>query len=554
MTPRHTPPVLARLPGGRAAEGAGTDPEPGFDGGPAWMRLIPPAAMLGLALWGITGPSYWRDEGATLAAVQRPFAQLVRMLGHVDAVHGVYYMIMWPLVRVAGTGEIVTRLPSAVAMAAAAGLVAALGRRLVSPAAGLAAGLIFAVLPQVSLYAQDARSYAMVTALGTAGSYLLVRAIGAPGRRRGWLTGYAACLGTMAALNIFGILLVAAHAVAVALACRRQASHGAWRLLALSWLTAATAAVLLASPVLALGIAQRGTASWIKPPGPDTVASLWRLVGPRHLVIAICLVTLGGLAASALRGRAAWRASWPAALPELAVPWLVVPPALLIGISFATPLYVPRYVLYCLPAAALLAGAGLAALGQAAAPGLAAGGRAAAGRPVTGRLAGGQAAGGQSGASWPPRPDGLGWLGWTAGAAALAVIVLLGFGAQVSERGPAGHNDNIRRADQIVAANMRPGDAVIYQTQDNLWAAYPYGLARLADIAQYQSPAQSGTLAGTILPAAVVRQRIATVPRLWVVELRHRTEVPLLQGLGLRLAGTWHTAGFWLFLFRRPAA
>ncbi len=243
MTPRHTQPVLARLPGGRAAEGAGTGREPGFDGGPVWMRLVPPAVMLGLALWGITGPSYWRDEGATLAAVQRPFPRLVRMLGHVDAVHGVYYMIMWPLVRVAGTGEIVTRLPSAVAMAVAAGLVAALGRRLVSPAAGLAAGLVFAVLPQVSLYAQDARSYAMVTALGTAGSYLLVRAIGAAGRRRGWLTGYAACLGAMAALNIFGILLVAAHAVSVALACRRQASAAARRSLALSWLAAATGAV-----------------------------------------------------------------------------------------------------------------------------------------------------------------------------------------------------------------------------------------------------------------------------------------------------------------------
>ena len=352
MTPRHTQPVLARLPGGRAAGGAGTGREPGFDGGPVWMRLMPPAVMLGLALWGITGPSYWRDEGATLAAVQRPFPRLLQMLGHVDAVHGVYYMIMWPLVRVAGTGEIVTRLPSAVAMAVAAGLVAALGRRLVSPAAGLAAGLIFAVLPQVSLYAQDARSYAMVTALGTAGSYLLVRAVGAAGRRRGWLTGYAACLGAMAALNIFGILLVAAHAVSVALACRRQASAAARRLLALSWLAAATGAVVLASPVLALGIAQRGTASWIRPPGPDTVASLWRLAGPRPLVIAISLITLGGLAGSALTGRAALRAGWPAALPELAVPWLALPAALLIGISFATPLYVPRYVLYCLPAAA----------------------------------------------------------------------------------------------------------------------------------------------------------------------------------------------------------
>ena len=306
MTPRHTQPVLARPPGGRAAEGSGTGREPGFDGGPVWLRLIPSAVMLGLALWRITGPSYWRDEGATLAAVQRPFPQLVRMLGHVDAVHGVYYMIMWPLVRVAGPGELVTRLPSAVALAVAAGLVAALGRRLVSPAAGLAAGLVFAVLPQVSLYAQDARSYAMVTALGAAGSYLLLRAIGAPGRRRGWLTGYAACLGAMGALNIFGILLLAAHAVSVALACLRQPAPAARLRLARGWLAAAVAAVILASPVLTLGIEQRGR-RLDQAPGTPHGREPWRLLGPRQLVIGICVVAVTGLAASALAAASAAR-------------------------------------------------------------------------------------------------------------------------------------------------------------------------------------------------------------------------------------------------------
>ncbi len=425
MTPRNTPPVLARSAGAVSAEGTGTAGEPAFDGGPRWMRLVPPLVMLGLALCGITGPSYWRDEGATLAAVQRPFAQLVRMMGHVDGVHGVYYMIIWPLVRVAGTSEIVTRLPSALAMTVAAGLVAAIGRRLVSPPAGLAAGLVFAVLPQISLYAQDARSYAMVTAFGTAGSYLLLRAIGAPGRRRGWLAGYAACMAVMAALNIFGILLLAAHAVTVALTCLRgddgrirlsmagmRGGNGregaAARSLALGWLAAAAAAVFLASPVLLLGVEQRGTASWITAPGPRTVTSLWQLVGPLHMVIAICVLAGCGLAASALTGRVALRACWPAMLPTVAVPWLLLPPGLLIGISFALPLYVPRYILYCLPAVALLAGAGLAALGQAAGTGL-------------GRV-----------------PEaGLAPLGWATGAAALAVIALLGFGVQVSERRPA---------------------------------------------------------------------------------------------------------------------
>ena len=103
----------------------GESPVP-YDAGPVWMRVLPPAAMLVIGLWRITGPSYWRDEAATMSAVQRPFAELVRMLGHIDAVHGTYYMLIWVLVRLGGPGELVTRLPSALAMAGAAAAVAAL--------------------------------------------------------------------------------------------------------------------------------------------------------------------------------------------------------------------------------------------------------------------------------------------------------------------------------------------------------------------------------------------------------------------------------------------
>jgi len=102
---------------------------------------------------------------------------------------------MWPLVHLAGSGEFVVRLPSAIAVAVAAGAVAAIGRRLISPWAGLAAGLLFAVLPAVSRYAQEARSYAVVTALATIASYLLLRTLqAAPGERRRWIVGYGVSL------------------------------------------------------------------------------------------------------------------------------------------------------------------------------------------------------------------------------------------------------------------------------------------------------------------------------------------------------------------------
>ena len=156
---------------------------------------------LAVTLWKIQVPSFWRDEGATQSATQRSFTDLITMLGHVDAVHGAYYVVMWLGVRLAGHGELALRLPSALAMAATAALITVTGRRLVSQRAGLAAGLTFAALPAVSWFAQDARPFALETAAAAAASYVLVRLAedGARGTGRAgtrpawWPSGWPTC-------------------------------------------------------------------------------------------------------------------------------------------------------------------------------------------------------------------------------------------------------------------------------------------------------------------------------------------------------------------------
>jgi mannosyltransferase len=125
--------------------------------GPAWVAVIPALTALAVTLYQIQRPSLWRDEGATLAAVHRSLPQLLRMLGHTDVVNGAYYVLMWFVTRAAGTSALALRFPSAAGMAVAAGVTAALGRRLLSARAGLAAGLVFAALPSVTWYAQNAR-------------------------------------------------------------------------------------------------------------------------------------------------------------------------------------------------------------------------------------------------------------------------------------------------------------------------------------------------------------------------------------------------------------
>ena len=187
------------------------------------------------------------------------------MLGNVDAVHSVYYMMMWPLVHLFGSGAFVMRLPSAIAAALTAAAVAAIGRRMISPWVGLAAGLLFAVLPVATRYGQEARPYAFVVGLAALASYLLIRVLMAdPASRRNWLIGYAVGLAALGIVNIFGLLLIPAHAIT------RRVRHPPSRLRArtpasspIGWLVAAVAGVVCASPLLVLGYEQRGQVAWI---------------------------------------------------------------------------------------------------------------------------------------------------------------------------------------------------------------------------------------------------------------------------------------------------
>lgn len=488
-----------------AAAGVGTEPittPPAPARRPGW--LIPGCTALvtlAVTLWRIGVPSFWRDEGATLSAVHRSLPQLIRLLGQMDAVHGTYYLLMWPLVRLAGSGEFALRLPSALAMAAAAALVTALGRRLVGPAAGLAAGLSFAAIPAVSWFAQDARPFALETAAATAASYCFVRLTGegtAPRAR--W---YTLSLVTLGLANIFGLLLIAAHGTTLLLSRGRGG-----RQVARQWLTAVSVAVLVLLPLELLAWSQRGQVRWLRTPLAGSVANTGRLAGTTGAVLTTAVIMAAALAVTALAGWSRFRAAWPGRLAALGLPWLVVPPALLLAGSQLQPVYMFRYIVFCEPAVALLIGAGLAALGR------------------------------------------------VAGPAALALIVLAGLPAQLGERGLDGHSDNIRAMDQIIAQHARRGDAVLYPQGPGMTsfaAAYPYGLARLRNLTAGQSPAQDGTISGSDAPLTVLRSRLSRVNRVWVAE----ANAPLpgrplvLRGEPFQLIHRWQVSDIWLWLYHR---
>jgi mannosyltransferase len=483
--------------------------------GQAWVVLIPALAALGTCLYRIGAASFWQDEAATLAAAHRTLPQLLRMLGHVDVVHGLYYVIVWCVVHVVGVSELAVRFPSALAVAVAAGLVTAIGRRLISTQAGLSAGLVLAALPGAIQLGQNARPYALVMALATAASYLLVRVMDAgPASRRRWLAGYAVSVAALGYANYLALMLVAAHAVAVAVRVRRELPGPPLPALAKGWLAAVLLGGLATLPVVVIGWGQRQQINWIKPTNSAKVAQLLQLLGPRLLLGLLVLVVVAGLITSAGRGRDRLRSDWPSGLTALAVPWLLLPPVILLTVSTVFPVYVIRYVDFCIPAAALLAGAGLAALGR------------------------------------------------VVGVLALAVVVVLA----LPQPGLLGRNvfqrPDLRLLSQRLADHARPGDAVYFVTARHAslnvrvyQVAYPAGYRGLRDISLARTAVQSATLGGTDAPASVVRQRLAAgaITRVWVV-VKSGVPVPVLRGLGYKIVSRWKTVHVWLLLYQRPQA
>ncbi|HTI34465.1 MAG TPA: hypothetical protein VL422_12355, partial [Miltoncostaea sp.] len=83
------------------------------------MPLVPVALSLALGLWGLTrGGSMWRDEAVTYDMARRSLPDLWATLGHADAVHGLYYLLMHGLFALSGGADplLVLRLPSLLAI------------------------------------------------------------------------------------------------------------------------------------------------------------------------------------------------------------------------------------------------------------------------------------------------------------------------------------------------------------------------------------------------------------------------------------------------------
>ncbi|AMM33286.1 hypothetical protein SA2016_2620 [Sinomonas atrocyanea] len=485
-------------------------------------RLILPLAAAAFALVTLVPafwvPSLWTDEAATASAVRRSWPELFFMLGKVDVVHGLYYMLVKSLTDAVGVSELSLRAPSIAAGAAAAAALAVAGRRLGGPRAGLAAAAVLVLLPRFQFAATDARSY-VLTVLGTSLCLAALAALRDSGRWRA-AVGFGAALMVSTGLSFYCILL-APVAVLAALADRSLRPH--WWKVALASVPAAGLAAWVAS----LASRQTFQVAWIPPLDGHVVpeifllqyfshASMWTDAGivPRAsapLVVGMVMTAVAVLAL-AVWGTVRRPRSFTTVL---GLGLIVVPLAvLLIGSALmGSSYYLPRYLTFTAPGLCLLAANGAVSLSRAAAS------------------------------------------RWVAGAAALTLAggAVLAIAGQRTEfaRSPS---DDFRFVADTIRDHARPGESFAVAAGEDLFlAAYPRPFEGLVDLTRGISAAQWGLIFDQRFP---LESRSALVDRQKVVFAIRPVEKPqeeqFLRSRGFTEQARWTGPGHVVVKFVKP--
>jgi mannosyltransferase len=453
-------------------------------------------------------PELWRDELRSWSAASRSLDQIFHMLGTTDAAVALYYLLLHYWMAIFGDSATAMRLLSAVAMAASAVLISLIGQRLFDRRTAILGGLIFAIIPAISRFAQEVRPYALTMLMATAATLLLLRLIEKPGWGRALAYGLAVT--GLALTQVVALPLLFAHGVGVLLMRRER------RMMVL-WSVGVAVGLALASPIILLSSSQYGHQVGSLPEA--TIGELTKL--PARL-FASALIVGAIIVLCVLSVTRGWRpvtllACW--AVGPIAAIWV----ASNLGHSY----WMSRYMLFTLPAFALLAGAAVAAMKT---------------RMVI---------------------------------AVMVVLAMLGSQDQREIRWEGAHdqwtypvyaNTAVLYSDMadIIGQNLKPGDAIVFSQRDDYWlldiglAYHMRGQAQPRDVLVTETSVQRGDF----WPVECTRpaECLAGVQRLWVVSIGLLTEDPLEYMEGDKaqairrdfvLEQKWYPSGLDIYLMQR---
>ncbi len=311
------------------------------------MAVIAVAATL-ISVIGASRPSLWFDEAATISAsTHRSLPELWRLLTHIDAVHGLYYLAMHGWFAVFPATEFWSRVPSSLAVGTGAAGVVVLSRGFTGRQVSVCAGVLYAILPRMTWAGVEARPYAFSA---MAAVWLTVLWVAAARRNtvRLWV-GYGVAVVAATLLNTFTVLMVAVHAVAL----RQVGGEGSARR---RWATAAGISLAALAPFLWFSQGQIRQVAWIESLSPHTVVEIVQQQYFDNSVpfAVLAWLVLAGAVVAVRNGTRRSADAETRALAVLCVKWMLVPTVATLAYSvLVKPVYYPRYLISTAPAMAI---------------------------------------------------------------------------------------------------------------------------------------------------------------------------------------------------------
>ena len=299
---------------------------------------------------------FWFDECDSVEIARLNWYNFARILWRREANMSLYYLLLRGWLHFGGS-EFFIRSLSILPALATIPAIYWLGRRLFDRRVGLIAAALLTFNAYHVRYAQEARSYSLFIFLATLSSGFFVGNLRRPSRRN--QVGYILASSLAVYAHFYAVLLVAAQWLALRTLKSEPTPPNVtrnWR-----WIAALSFPVLLF-----VGTTGAGPLSWIQRPGLHEIYDYYLHMAGNGGWVLLLLYGLACAGALLPVGRAllSRRLDWEPWRLQFLLVWLIFPVFFTVMVSFARPLFLARYLIFCLPALVILAAAGLARLSK----------------------------------------------------------------------------------------------------------------------------------------------------------------------------------------------
>jgi mannosyltransferase len=324
-----------------------------------WLHWLTLTSMVGAGtlarFYCLTCKPFWFDECFSVEVARIDWRNFLHLLWWREANMSLYYLFLRIWIHFGGSPFFIRSLSVVIS----AGTLLSLywvAKLLYDRRVALFAVALLALNAYSIRYAQEARSYALFVLLATLSSGYFISFLRTPIRRS--RVAYIVFSTLCVYAHFYGLLLIAAHWLTMRWCGIPEVATGPSggeiaRALRRAWSVIGIAVLPL---LVFVGKTGAGPIKWITRPG---LRDLWHLIsdftnGLPLIYAAACIFAFLPMRKHLL----ARAANWEVWRVRLLLVWLLFPIFLTAILSFARPVFLPRYMIFCIPALLILAAAG----------------------------------------------------------------------------------------------------------------------------------------------------------------------------------------------------